>query len=262
MNRRASPLVRQDVAIRPRRGTLRDERPQRQTQSVTSGAPITAELELGRRALRTPRAAGIAGIAFAILFTIALVSVRLVVPVRPSDAGRWLSQRARRDEVLFALAIIPFAGIAFLWFIGVVRDRVGESEDRFFATVFLGSGLLFTAMLFASAATAAGLVATAGSHSRSLLTSGAWAAGRYVTDGLMDIAMRMAGVFAIASSTILLRTGAAPRWLAVAGYASAVLLLLAVSLFAWIQLLFPVWVLVVSGHILVAGFKRPRPRKR
>ena len=52
--------------------------------------------------------------------------------------------------------LIPFAGIAFLWFIGVLRDRIGEREDRFFATVFLGSGLLFVAMLFVAAAIAAG----------------------------------------------------------------------------------------------------------
>ena len=49
-----------------------------------------------------------------------------------------------------ALNIIPFAGIAFLWFMGVLRDRFGQQEDRFFATVFLGSGLLFLAMLFAA----------------------------------------------------------------------------------------------------------------
>jgi len=49
---------------------------------------------------------------------------------------------------------LPFAGIAFLWFIGVLRDRLGELEDRFFATVFLGSGLLFLAMLFASCSSA------------------------------------------------------------------------------------------------------------
>ena len=47
------------------------------------------------------------------------------------------------------LYLVPFAGIAFLWFIGVVRDRIGEREDKFFATVFFGSGLLFVAMLFA-----------------------------------------------------------------------------------------------------------------
>ena len=55
--------------------------------------------------------------------------------------------------------MVPFAGIAFLWFIGVVRDRIGEREDKFFATVFLGSGLLFVAMLFAAAAVLGGLIA-------------------------------------------------------------------------------------------------------
>ena len=57
-----------------------------------------------------------------------------------------------------ALNLVPFAGIAFLWFIGVLRDRLGEREDRFFATVFLGSGLLFLAMLFISAAVAGGII--------------------------------------------------------------------------------------------------------
>ncbi len=53
-----------------------------------------------------------------------------------------------------SLNLVPFAGIAFLWFIGVLRDRIGEREDRFFATVFLGSGLLFVAMMFVAVAVA------------------------------------------------------------------------------------------------------------
>ena len=60
-----------------------------------------------------------------------------------------------------ALNLIPFAGIAFLWFIGVLRDRIGQREDRFFAIVFLGSGLLFVAMLFVAAAVSGGLFAAA-----------------------------------------------------------------------------------------------------
>lgn len=57
--------------------------------------------------------------------------------------------------MLLALGLVPFAGIAFLWFIGVLRDRVGVAEDRFFATVFLGSGLLFVGMDSAGAGTEA-----------------------------------------------------------------------------------------------------------
>jgi hypothetical protein len=47
--------------------------------------------------------------------------------------------------VAIGLNLIPFAGIAFLWFIGVIRDRIGAHEDRFFATVLL----LFPAWILA-----------------------------------------------------------------------------------------------------------------
>ena len=59
--------------------------------------------------------------------------------------------------VTLALNLIPYAGIAFLWFIGVIRDLLSDREDRLFATVFLGSGLLFLALTFIGAALAAGL---------------------------------------------------------------------------------------------------------
>jgi hypothetical protein len=74
-------------------------------------------------------------------------------------AAAWELDPVRRASVVVALALIPYAGIAFLWIFGVVRTRIGDREDRFFATVFLGSGLLYVAMLFVSAALAGGLVA-------------------------------------------------------------------------------------------------------
>ena len=160
-------------------------------------------------ALRTPQAAAIAGIAFSVLFTVTLVLVRAAVPADPSDAGRWLTDDSRRDAVLFALGLVPFAGIAFLWFVGVLRDRVGEAEDRFFATVFLGSGLLFVATLFVASAVAAGLVASSGHGAGGLLSPDTWEVGRRTTYELASVyAMRMAAVFTIATSTILLRTEA------------------------------------------------------
>jgi hypothetical protein len=109
------------------------------------------------QAIRTPRAPAVAGIAFSVLLTVVFVLVRVAVPSDPNDAGGWLDDGTNRDAVVLALNLLPFTGIAFLWFIGVVRDRIGEGEDRFFATVFLGSGLLFIAMLFATGAMAAAL---------------------------------------------------------------------------------------------------------
>ena len=211
------------------------------------------------RAIRTPRSAALAGIAFSILFAIVLVLVRAAVPADPSDAGQWLSDSSRREAVLFALGLVPFAGIGFLWFVAVLRDRVGDAEDRFFATVFLGSGLLFVGMLFVASAVAAGLVASAGHDGESLLGSTAWEVGRRTTHELATVyAMRMAAVFTLATSTILLHTRLAPRWLVVSGYAVAILLLVTVGFFPWVELVFPSWVFALSLYVLIAGLRRGR----
>ena len=123
------------------------------------------------RQLRTPRAAAVAGIVFSVLMILAIVLLRLSVPSRPGASGVWLTDAGKRTAVAVALNLVPFAGIAFLWFIGVVRARVGEREDRFFATVFLGSGLLFVAMLFVAAAVSGSLIAGASS---ACLTPALW----------------------------------------------------------------------------------------
>lgn len=112
-------------------------------------------VEITTRAIRTPRAAAVAGIVFSVLFATAFVLVQLAIPPGSDDAGTWVNDDAKRGAVVFGLQLVPFAGIAFWWFIGVLRDRIGPGEDRFFATVFLGSGLIFVAMFFAAGAVAA-----------------------------------------------------------------------------------------------------------
>ena len=223
-------------------------------------APVVAtEPRAVGRAIRTPRSAALAGMAFSILFTVALVLIRAAIPADPEDAGKWLSDSSRRDAVLFALSLVPFAGIGFLWFVGVLRDRVGGAEDRFFATVFLGSGLLFVAMLFVASAVAASLVASVGQKGDSLLSSGSWEVGRRTTYELATVyAMRMAAVFTLATSTILLRTRLAPRWLVASGYAVAILLLVTVGFFPWVELVFPSWVFALSLYVLIAALRRGR----
>ncbi len=209
---------------------------------------------LTRQRIRTPRAAAVAGIVFSVLLVAVLVLVRLAVPKDPNDAGAWLTDSSKRDAVILALNLLPFAGIAFLWFIGVVRDRIGEGEDRFFATVFLGSGLLFIAMLFCSGAIAGGLVLTA----TELPAADVWSFGRRVSYTLLTVySMRMAAVFAISTTTLATRLGLAPRWLSVLGLGTGVVLLLSVGIVPWIEVLFPAWVFIFSVHILVASFRTP-----
>jgi hypothetical protein len=111
-----------------------------------------------RANLRTPRAGAVAGLVFSVLLFAVFGLMHMFVPPDPNEPGMWLHTSARSVEL--ALNLVPFAGAAFLWFIGVLRDRLGPLEDRFFATVFLGSGLLFLATLFIAAATVGALVIT------------------------------------------------------------------------------------------------------
>ena len=133
--------------------------------------PITRDL------LRTPHAAAIAGIAFAVLLGTALALVRIAVPANPHDAPTWLDDPWRKNSVVVALNLVPFAGLAFLWFVGVIRDRIGAAEDRFFATVFLGTGLLFVAMLFVAGAVAAGLIETESQRGAAAISPEVWRLG-------------------------------------------------------------------------------------
>ena len=174
------------------------------------------------------------------------------VPGNPQNAPAWLDDRWRKDSVVVALNLVPFAGLAFLWFVGVIRDRIGGAEDRFFATVFLGTGLLFVAMLFVAGAVAGGLIATESQRGASGISLEVWRLGRQTTYQVLNVyAMRMAGAFTISTTMIALRLGLLPRWLAWLGWVVAAVLLLTVERFAWVQIVFPVWVLVLSIHLLV-----------
>jgi hypothetical protein len=212
------------------------------------------EVTLTHARLKTPRAAAIAGIVFSTLIIISLVLIRSTVPNNPQDAGKWLSSGWK--TVSLALHLLPFAGIAFLWFIGVLRDRIGAYEDRFFATVFLGSGLLFLAMLFACSAVAGGIIMVYGATPGKLIESGTYTFGRTVAYQIMNVyALKMAGVFMITTCTLSIRTGIFPRWMAFLGYGLALLLLLSIGYLYWAPLVFPLWVLLISLHILLANLK-------
>ena len=215
----------------------------------------THKATVTRAHLRTPRAAAIAGIVFSVLLITALVLLRLSVPLDPLEPGAWV--RTNADRVTFALTLVPFAGIAFLWFIGVLRDRLGDLEDRFFSTVFLGSGLLFLAMLFVAAAVAGSTILAYGGQGDALPQSVAYTLARALSYSIMNIyAVKIAGVFMITTSTIAIRTGIAARWIAYLGYALAVFLLFGGGFTDWTFLVFPLWVLLMSSYILIDNLRR------
>jgi len=185
-----------------------------------------------------------------LLFGTVIVLIRLRMPEGMTDSSAWLS--SSHSGIKAAAVLMPFAGISFLWFIGVVRDGFGAYEDRFFASVFLGSGILFLAMMFVATAVAAGLEAT----NSGVIDTAAHA--EVIDFGKMVVlstsktyAIRMAAVFMISAATIWLRTGLMPKWLTLFSYLIALAILVASDLSMWVTMAFPAWVLVVSGLFLV-----------
>lgn len=207
------------------------------------------------RRLSTPRAAAIAGILFGLLFGASLVLMRSAIPAAISADTSWVQTDAWKINL--ALRLMPFAGIAYLWFIGVVRDKLGEFEDRFFSTVFLGSSLLFLAMIFVSMAIAGGILTTYSTINGEAPDYTVIYFGRAVMLHISNVyALRMAGVMMISLATIWYRTNLMPRWLAVVTYSLALGLLVVVNLSLWVTLIFPAWILFISVYIL-----RMRPRQ-
>lgn len=200
--------------------------------------------------LRAPKAAAIAGILFCVLLITSQLLIWLSIPANLSAQAFEVINHSRTIEL--ALNLLPFAGISFLWFIAVVRNRLGELEDRFFATVFLGSGLLYIAMIFTSAALAGGLIRVLINAPDILVKTGTYALGRAQVYQTMNVyAIKMAGVFMFSTSTILIRTAVLPRWIALLGYVLGAVLLLSIGVIVWIPLVFPVWVFVISVAILL-----------
>jgi hypothetical protein len=222
-------------------------------------AVVTAASSDSGRAVVAPRAAAVAGVVFAVLLILGLVLIRLSVPADPGLPGTWVTDPDRRNAVRLALNLFPFAGIAFLWFMGVLRNRLGAREDQFLATAFLGSGLLFVVGLFSAAAVATGLLEALADGRIVLPDSEAYYFGRRTVYVLLNVfAFKMAAVFMFSTGTIGLRTAFLPRWVAWVGYACALVLLLVMTSWAWIGLLFPLWVLLVSLVVLATEFRRHR----
>ena len=227
---------------KPRQNPTEDE------SDRPEAARLVAELE-------TPRAAAVAGLAFAVMMSAIAVILHSAVPPG-GDQVTWISDPTRRRHVAWALELVPFAGIAFLWFIGVIRARLGDREDKFFATAFLGSGLLFVAMLFTSAASVGALLflyddgVGVPSDEVRLVTA---------TSSLLvaSFGIRMAAVFTLVVTNLGRRTRVVPGWLQAVGYPVAGVLLFAPPRAFWAVLLFPIWVLLLSLQLLLASFRRP-----
>jgi hypothetical protein len=205
--------------------------------------------------LRAPRTAAVAGIVFSLLLVTSYLLVWISIPANLATHPSHVIIHSTTVSV--ALNLLPFAGIAFLWFMAVVRNRLGALEDQFFATVFLGSGLLYITMVFTSGAVASGLLRVLINAPEILTQTGTYALGRAQFYQTMNVyGIKMAGVFMFSTSTILRRTRIIPRWIAFLGYGLGAVLVLTIGYIQWVPLVFPLWVFLISVAILLENPSR------
>jgi hypothetical protein len=207
-------------------------------------APLT------RKRLRTPRAAAYAGIVFAVLMGTSMLLIQTLIPLSEPYDPSWLEDH--EGALTLAVTLVPFAGIAFLWFMGVIRDQLGEREDQLFSTIFFGSGLLLLGALFLWISLIGAMLASGNAGGREWQDSDAFTLGAAMIEETGGtIALRMAGVFLISTGTIWLRTGTMPRWLVAATFVLALAMLVGGGEIRELRLAFPLWVLLVSLMVLL-----------
>ena len=214
--------------------------------------------QLIRREVRSPRAAAIAGIVYAILVITVMVLTRRAGNVQPQDITRELLENWSGTFSL-VLTMIPFAGIAFLWFTGVVRDRLREQEGRFFATLFFGSGIIHVLLLFIWGAILGTILNMANLSSQEIvdtISPDIYIFGVVLMNEIIgNFALRMAGVYMLAIGTLWSRTGVMPRWMILITYLLALGFLVAAQRIREARFIFPVWVLVVSVYTLILNYR-------
>jgi hypothetical protein len=196
------------------------------------------------------------GIAFAVLFMVAYLLTSTVPGGRAADSeiSDFYQNDGSRRLALVGLYIIPFSGIAFVWFIVALRMWISFShrrENYLMSNVQLVSGVLFLAMYFASAATSA---ATAASVEFSGVIAHPDIARQLPLYGntlMFVFGVRMAAMFVFSTSTIARGGGILPRWFTLAGYVVGVFMLLSASFSPALVLAFPVWMLVLCSLLFM-----------
>lgn len=215
------------------------------------------------RKIRSIEAAAIAGVAFFVLSAVSLALLASFPDLDQSDAqlNVWFDDPSNQSKLILGANLMAISSIMFLWFVAVFRRRLGDLEDRFFGTVFLGSAFAFVGVWLGHAAAIAG-PAIAMSHVEGASVDGASAsnAAGLGSAFLLVIAPRIEAVFILVSSTLMMRSRVLPRWLALVGYAVALAMLIVPLVLEPLGLAFPLWVFLVSVVILLFRPRRDQAR--
>ncbi|GAA1240802.1 hypothetical protein GCM10009609_00500 [Pseudonocardia aurantiaca] len=210
------------------------------------------------RVVGTARMAGWSGVLFALLFVVALVLVQQAPGLAAPDGDYQAFYARGSGSVLVALGlyVVPFAGIACLWHMIATRTLLQVLRPRSWSEIphwlNLASGITFVCMLFGGTA-AVGAIALLTEFSAAPLPPPDVArALNSVGYALVFVfGVRAAGMYMITATGLARSAKILPRWLALVSYLVAAFLLVSVTFHPAILLVFPAWVLLMSGLLLV-----------
>ncbi len=239
------------------------------TKPKTVPAPASAaEPGAWTREVRSlARAVAVSGILFAGLFVTALVLVRQAPALDAADRVYTAFYTVGQGNVLVTagLYIVPFAGIAFIWNMGATRtlvDALPGATSEVPRWLQVASGVLFVCMLFAGTAAVAAVALLTVLSSTQLPAPEVARTFTSVGYGMVFVfGVRAAGMYMIATTTLTRRRAMLPRWVALVSYLGATFLLVSTTFHPATLLVFPGWVLLLSGALLVNASPRRAARR-
>lgn len=203
------------------------------------------------------------GVAFSVLYILSYVLLQQTPGPNASDATivAFYSAGGQRRLILLGLYVMPFAGIAYLWFIIALRmwiEGMAQRVNPLLSNVQFVSGIIFIGLLFtagaASAATAASMELARGPVDPMLARQ----LPQLSSTILLVFAMRMAAMFVFTTSNIGRASGILPRWFIYLGFAVGLFLLLSATFSRILALVFPVWVLLLCAILFTRARAIPR----
>ncbi|MBV9325132.1 MAG: hypothetical protein JO352_15225 [Chloroflexi bacterium] len=202
------------------------------------------------------------GALYAVLFLVSLWLISSEPGPKASDAEleAFYQSDAPRRLILVGLYVMPFAGMAFIWFTVALRMWMRGSsrrEDLLLSNVQFVSGILFVALLFASAGAAAATAASVEFTSAPVDAVVARQLPSMSNTLLFVFAMRMAAMFAFTTSNIGRNAGILPAWFVLIGFAVGLFLLLSATFSQFLVLVFPAWVLALSAILFLRARRIP-----
>lgn len=232
--------------------------------SVSPLAPAFRTLQLKRAATFT----SIAGVVFSILF---LISFFLLsgVPIDSKTTDQELIEYYRGDSnriSIVALYLIPFAGIAFLWFVVSLRMwisvRATRAADLLFSNIQLAAGIIYLALFFAAAAAMSVNAVMADFGDVTVDPVFAREFPQFGSSLFYVFAIRMGAMFVFTTMTIGRQAGVLPRWFITCGYILGIFMLLSATFSRGMILAFPIWTLTLCAIIFYYAHGDPDKLER